>query len=923
MQYPAHWRLVPIPQGKKGPVDQGWQEEERCVPPFLIDLLACPACGGVLIDTSNNIGLAHAYSNTCAIDIDDYQTSKAELTKVNIDLDQLLTADDAVIIYSGRKNRAKLLYSIDKPIRSKKLYTVNGTRNNYLDFRCASSNGTTMQDVLPPSIHPMTLKPYQWAGKGDPLNPPPIPTNLLNYWESLINEEERTASSYVVDPDAKIDWAVIESALDHVDPDCGRDEWVHVGMALHHAGSTSDELARAQALYLSWSKMGDKFASEYDVNTRWRSFGNRDGKIVTIGTLFGMARDAGWYFPFDPDKVFADIEPATELGRVGDCDGEGVLGEGQSIQDHGNQRDDLQRDLVTDLVTNEDKSLNDKEKDVKSSSQTPDDMFADVEVDTKELDTEADPKPLTSTPLVDPFTGGFPAPDPQAEFWPDGVREIAASLSDEVGCDPLVPLFAGTSALVGAMDARSRLILKKGFSVPPVVWMMTIGKPADKKTPGSKPLFRTLAKLEEEDRQDYKKKMVGYEIASQLYEEDKTAYVRDANEQMNARLAAVGPDGARDYNKLMEGLPEFDGIEPAKPIPVRVLVDDITSQKLVHIAKDQPRGLFCCMDEGKSWLGDMTSPHSASKENRSTWTKSYECAPYDMDRIGAGSIRVEHFAVNIYMNVQPEVFGAAMNRGIGDDGLLQRFLPAALRSTMTRLGNADYPDSDDGPEVFHLSTRWDNLVRQAFMLDHKVYKLDRNAFDRFVAFQQWYEGRKQDEMLVAIDQTFMSAFGKLEGLVGRFALINHIADHLWRGETPPEYLSVESLEKAINLVQSFVIPSYRYVFTELTGTMRDVRKIMADLIIHHAGEEGFTLRQSAIKTAAKSLFNKAPSHTHTDMMNELSDYFVDIGWVREAPNARNGRSWLINPKLAVMFKERREKIASIKARQDDERRQRT
>jgi putative DNA primase/helicase len=56
----AGWALVPIPTGKKGPVTPRWNARDMCVQdPEIAEWL------------DGNVGLAHAYSGTCAIDIDD------------------------------------------------------------------------------------------------------------------------------------------------------------------------------------------------------------------------------------------------------------------------------------------------------------------------------------------------------------------------------------------------------------------------------------------------------------------------------------------------------------------------------------------------------------------------------------------------------------------------------------------------------------------------------------------------------------------------------------------------------------------------------------------------------------------------------------------------------------------------------------
>jgi P4 family phage/plasmid primase-like protien len=163
--------LVPIPRGKKGPEIKGWNLRRNCI--------ETPEQAAKL--NGHNIGLAHVYSRTCAVDVDDFKTADAWLSERGIDLAALLMADDAVQISSGREGRAKLLYRLPAGVESLTTHKIE----NALELRCAASNGLSVQDVLPPSIHPDTGKPYQWKGTGDWRRIPELPAPLLELWRKL------------------------------------------------------------------------------------------------------------------------------------------------------------------------------------------------------------------------------------------------------------------------------------------------------------------------------------------------------------------------------------------------------------------------------------------------------------------------------------------------------------------------------------------------------------------------------------------------------------------------------------------------------------------------------------------------------------------------------------------------------------------
>lgn len=85
------------------------------------------------------------------------------------------------------------------------------------------------------------------------------------------------------------DWARIGEALPFIPAD-DREIWLNVGMALHAESRGSDA---GRAAWDNWARASDKFDSK-DQGRTWKSFGERRGKSVGIGTLFHLAGSYGW-----------------------------------------------------------------------------------------------------------------------------------------------------------------------------------------------------------------------------------------------------------------------------------------------------------------------------------------------------------------------------------------------------------------------------------------------------------------------------------------------------------------------------------------------------------------------------------------------------------------------------------------------------
>ena len=100
------------------------------------------------------------------------------------------------------------------------------------------------------------------------------------------------------------DPAELWDALRFVSSDGGRDPWVEILMALHHATLGSEA---GRALAHAWSARDYAQYKRADVDKIWQSFGKTDGARITAETLFARAREGGWSRPVD-DSVLEDLD---------------------------------------------------------------------------------------------------------------------------------------------------------------------------------------------------------------------------------------------------------------------------------------------------------------------------------------------------------------------------------------------------------------------------------------------------------------------------------------------------------------------------------------------------------------------------------------------------------------------------------------
>lgn len=129
---------------------------------------------------------------------------------------------------------------------------------------------------------------------GTPTEVRPIAANVLKRLHKTIAEakggfSDKPAPAPTSAPAATDERAQIRAALDAIDPGVGYEPWLQIGMALHA------ELGNEGfALWDAWSSRSDKYPGSEGLRGHWRSF--KPG-AVKIGTLFHLAKQAGWKPP--------------------------------------------------------------------------------------------------------------------------------------------------------------------------------------------------------------------------------------------------------------------------------------------------------------------------------------------------------------------------------------------------------------------------------------------------------------------------------------------------------------------------------------------------------------------------------------------------------------------------------------------------
>lgn len=105
----------------------------------------------------------------------------------------------------------------------------------------------------------------------------------------------------------------IRYLLQHIDPDCGYEDWRNAGMAIHHESGGSDT---GFQLFDEWSSQGSKYPGHPDLITKWASFNGYAGTPITLGTLCKQAGDNGADLERVGEEFFDPIDDIHDVAGV-------------------------------------------------------------------------------------------------------------------------------------------------------------------------------------------------------------------------------------------------------------------------------------------------------------------------------------------------------------------------------------------------------------------------------------------------------------------------------------------------------------------------------------------------------------------------------------------------------------------------------
>ncbi len=491
-------------------------------------------------------------------------------------------------------------------------------------------------------------------------------------------------------------------------------------------------------------------------------------------------------------------------------------------------------------------------------------------------DTEwPDPKPFApKLKPVDEF---------DYQMLPESLAGFVRDCSDRMQCPPdfiAVSLITIISSLIG----RKVIIEPKKYDNWKVyvnLWGLLIGRPTSMKSPALKLSLEKLKELQDlltkehlDDMKEFTPKMKVFDIC---YKRAESEAAKKVNEDFDGAVAIMK---------------EIEEKRPKRPEPKRYIFNDSSIEKLGELLGVNKNGLLLLRDEISGFLKSISCKDA--RNDRSFFLEAWSGnSSYTYDRIGRGTIHIEHAMVSILGGIQPGTISTYINEALaessGDDGLMQRFQLMVYPDLKNEWSNIDrLPNSEAKETVDAVIMQLHELDLPQDGLTTPVAKFSRKAQPMFDDWLQEHETRLRSNKF---NPSIESHLSKYKSLIPSLALIFEVCD------TPNIKDSINDIKVGeVSLMRSFAFVEYlekhvMRIYDISTKPHIEMSRLILDKIRDEKLTSPFTNRD-----VSRPQWRGLTNSKHTS--NSLG-YLVSEGYLKEASTTPSIRGGVVKNKYYI------------------------
>ncbi len=330
----------------------------------------------------------------------------------------------------------------------------------------------------------------------------------------------------------------------------------------------------------------------------------------------------------------------------------------------------------------------------------PHDPFADAEpLDPAAPDTATNedqnwPDPLPIGPVADKPV--FPV-----DTLPPWLRDWVTALATALQCPVDLPAMLGLAVLALCAAKRYKAYVIQGWDEPLNLYVAVALKPGESKSPAFAAAIRPVSNFVTEER-----RRTDPEIRAAIARADVAAKRVEHLKTRAAKTPTDKPSAPEEYAKSLalveEAVLEHAAIDV--PVPLRLVLDDVTSESLEAVLRQQGGRIALMSDEGGPFEL-MGGRYSNGVPNIDVYLKGHNGGNITTDRIGREGGTIHEPAITIGLAIQPDVITSLRDKkGFRGRGLLARFLWAIPESLVGRR------DPNPPPVPLEVSQAYDDAV---------------------------------------------------------------------------------------------------------------------------------------------------------------------------------------------------------------------
>jgi len=388
---------------------------------------------------------------------------------------------------------------------------------------------------------------------------------------------------------------------------------------------------------------------------------------------------------------------------------------------------------------------------------------------------------------------------------PEPIRSFVVDGAKSIGCDASFIALPLLTVLGAAIGNSRRLLAKRGWTVPPILWTAIVGESGTAKTPAFKLALKAMRERQRKALQHQEEEERRYQGELAQYDKQYAEWKRSKNKE--------------------EDPPK----KPEPPEAERCLVSDTTVEALAPILKRNPRGLCLARDELSGWLGSFDRyVGGKGGADASHWLSMYNGETIIVDRRTGQprTIYVHLASMCVAGGIQPAILHKALGREHRESGLCARLLlacPPRKPKKWTEKG-IDQLLEDKIARMLDWLYELHPAIDDDEKLQPVVIGMTRDAK---AAWKAYYISHAEEAN--ELTGELAAAFSKLEETACRLALIIHYARWAAGDESISETSPVDkqSMEAGITLCQWFKRETVRvYALLDESDEDREQRRVI-------------------------------------------------------------------------------------------------